>query len=282
MGSSHDFKETPLNENMSQIFERMNLLHVDIMKLAVMPQNTEDVVRMLQFAEEANRKYKQPLVTMSMGQLGLVSRMMGNITGSAITFASVGKASAPGQMPAKKMKEILELLNHKKHLFFIGFMGCGKSTITEYLAKKLSLQHIDTDHKIEAEQNTTIENIFKENGEDYFRTLENQLLRQLETIQPSVIACGGGMAIKQENVAIMKRCGIVIMLKASPETIFERVRYSKKRPLLNGNMNTLYIKNLMSDRVSIYEQAADFIIDTDQRKPDEIVDDIINTLKKRN
>ena len=84
----------------------------DLPKIAVMPNTSEDVVTLLAATEEMHTKYaKQPIITMSMGALGLVSRLSGETFGSALTFGAVGKASAPGQMNASDLREILTLID---------------------------------------------------------------------------------------------------------------------------------------------------------------------------
>lgn len=110
IASCHYFDRTPRDEVMKNIFARMSAAGADILKLAVMPDNRHDVIRLINVTEYASMIYTQPVVTMSMGRLGLASRMTGCITGSVMTFASAGKASAPGQIEAKVMKELLDIL----------------------------------------------------------------------------------------------------------------------------------------------------------------------------
>lgn len=110
--SNHDFQKTPADQQMRDIFEHMEIMGGDIYKLAVMPQTYKDVIRLLNITLEMSNKLKQPIVTMAMGQLGLISRMTGELTGSAITFASAGQASAPGQMNVNDLQLILEAVHH--------------------------------------------------------------------------------------------------------------------------------------------------------------------------
>ncbi|WP_028041886.1 type I 3-dehydroquinate dehydratase [Candidatus Stoquefichus massiliensis] len=110
--SNHDFQATPSVRDMMDCLEKMELLGADICKLAVMPQTYKDVIALLNVTIEMSHKLHIPLVTMSMGQLGVISRMTGELTGSAITFASAGKPSAPGQMGVKDLQMILEAVHY--------------------------------------------------------------------------------------------------------------------------------------------------------------------------
>lgn len=107
--SNHFFHETPDTEMLRQIFEELEATGADILKLAVMPQNEMDVLRLLQVTTELKEKTDRPVITMSMGKLGAVSRICGSLTGSAMTFGTVGAASAPGQLPVKELRNILKI-----------------------------------------------------------------------------------------------------------------------------------------------------------------------------
>lgn len=110
VASSHDFEKTPPAEEMLRRLRRMEELGADAAKLAVMPSCVQDVLDLLQITADAVRELKIPVITMSMGELGAVSRVSGKLTGSALTFASAGEASAPGQIDVEKMAAILEAL----------------------------------------------------------------------------------------------------------------------------------------------------------------------------
>lgn len=111
VGSNHDFRETPSKKQIVQRLQFMQHFKADIIKIAVMPKNREDVIELLLATEEMVSEYaKVPVVTMSMSELGVLSRVSGELFGSSITFASAGIASAPGQIPVEKMKEMLDAL----------------------------------------------------------------------------------------------------------------------------------------------------------------------------
>lgn len=113
--SFHDFEQTPSIEKMYEIAEKMNQVNSAVLKMASMPQDFEDVLRVMNFTYEYTQKYKEkPLITMSMGRLGAVSRISGGFTGSAVTFATSGQKSAPGQMPWEKVKKAMDLLGDEE------------------------------------------------------------------------------------------------------------------------------------------------------------------------
>jgi len=107
--SNHDFKHTPAEQEIIRRLARMDELGADILKIALMPENRLDVLQLIEATVRMSEMTQKPLVTMSMGRLGVISRMTGGFSGSAITFASAGEASAPGQIDAGSMREILEL-----------------------------------------------------------------------------------------------------------------------------------------------------------------------------
>lgn len=112
VGSSHDFVQTPDEEELVARMTQMVKLGCDIPKIAVMPQSPQDVLILLSATQIMKEQYPHvPIITMSMGKLGVISRMCGEVFGSAVTFASAGQASAPGQVPVKELREILKLLH---------------------------------------------------------------------------------------------------------------------------------------------------------------------------
>lgn len=108
--SNHDFHKTPEKEEIVRRLKKMEELGADIPKIALMPQSPEDVLTLLSATLEASRSISRPIITMSMGKLGVVSRLTGETFGSAMTFGSPGRASAPGQVAAKELELILDVL----------------------------------------------------------------------------------------------------------------------------------------------------------------------------
>lgn len=162
-----------------------------------------------------------------------------------------------------------------KHIFLIGFMGVGKTTVSRLLSRKLRVGEVDTDAMIVEQEGRSIPQIFEQSGETYFRQVESGTLDTLAGHVPCIVSCGGGMAMRSGNVDKMKKIGTVVFLTATPETIYSHVKDSTNRPLLNGNMNIPYIKELMDAREPKYRAAADFEIGTDGCTPEEVADKII-------
>lgn len=163
-----------------------------------------------------------------------------------------------------------------KNIFLIGFMGCGKSTMARVLAEKTGACLIEMDETIEKEAGMTINEIFKTFGEEHFRDLESQLILRITEQGGAVVSCGGGAILRPENVENMKKNGTIIYFSATPETIYERVRYSTNRPLLDGNMNVEYISELMKKRLPLYEAAADVTIVVDGKEKKQILEELLN------
>lgn len=110
--SHHDFHETPSSDVLFMLLEQMNHSNADIVKLAMMPNSTEDVLRLLTETNHFHKRYpKQPLITMAMGKLGVISRVAGETFGSCVTFGAGKNASAPGQVEMTKLQQILDALS---------------------------------------------------------------------------------------------------------------------------------------------------------------------------
>lgn len=161
------------------------------------------------------------------------------------------------------------------HIFLIGYMGVGKSTIAGMLSRKLGLPCAEMDAMIVERQGMPITEIFEKYGEDYFRDIESKLLMEFQEKDSMVISCGGGVVLRPENAGYMRECGTVVWLTAEPETVFERVKGSKERPLLNQNMNVDFIQSMMEQRQKKYEAAANLIIATDDKSTSQITEEIL-------
>lgn len=111
VASNHHFHETPELETILGILTKMDQMGADILKIAVMPQSRKDVLTLLSATEEMDRRTARPLITMSMGPVGMISRLCGEVFGSALTFGAVGKASAPGQINANDLAGVLKLIH---------------------------------------------------------------------------------------------------------------------------------------------------------------------------
>ena len=157
-------------------------------------------------------------------------------------------------------------------------MCSGKSSVSLKLSELLKMEVIDTDKYIEKKESKTVDEIFNTYGKKYFRTCETNILKELSKNKNTIISCGGGVILKDENITIMKNQGKVVLLTAKPENIYDRVKNSTIRPLLNNNMTIEYISQLMEDRKEKYLKAADMIIETDDKSIEQICKEIIEQI----
>lgn len=166
------------------------------------------------------------------------------------------------------------------HIFLIGFMGCGKSTNAKVLSDMMGAAQLEMDEEIAAREGMAITEIFAVHGEEYFRSAETELIRSLRGKESMVVSCGGGAVLREENVGLMKRMGTIVLLTASPETVYGRVKGSTERPVLNGHMSVDDIRSLMEKRRPRYEAAADLVVSTDKKDAKEICREILLLAKK--
>jgi shikimate kinase len=149
-------------------------------------------------------------------------------------------------------------------------MGAGKSTVGSYLAKALNYQFFDTDQLIEKKENRTIESIFKESGESYFRNIERDIINQFEN-KTCVYSTGGGFPIYNKNIDKLKDVGQVVYLKTSiVELLNNRIKNNFSRPMFQ---DAISFENLLKQREPIYREA-DFVVTTDFKTPEEIASEI--------
>ena len=171
------------------------------------------------------------------------------------------------------MMEVLGATN----IILEGFMGSGKSTVSELISDKLELELIDTDEAIEEAEGRTISEIFEQDGEEAFRDMETELMEMVisEHMRETVISIGGGLPVREKNRELLKKAGKVVYLRTSPETVYDRLKGDDTRPLLKSEDPLARIKELQDKRGQIYEEAADIIVDTDGKTPEEVADEII-------
>lgn len=184
-------------------------------------------------------------------------------------FRSINKNS--------KRIQARKLFNY--NLVLIGFMGAGKSTMSDYFNTMFAMDVIEMDQIISRREGMSIPDIFEVHGEEYFRDCETNLLIEMQSRRNVVISCGGGVPMRERNVTEMRKNGRVILLTARPETILERVKEDHSRPLLENNKNVNFIESLMEKRREKYEAAADIIVQTDGKSIQEIGEEIIAQLR---
>ena len=156
------------------------------------------------------------------------------------------------------------------NIYLIGFMGAGKTTVGHIAARLYDMSFVDTDDMIVEKKGMSIPMIFESEGEEAFRKIETEVIKALADQSRLIVSCGGGAAANEVNIPLLKQGGRVVYLRTSPQKVFERVGDSDNRPLLNGRRSVSGIEELMLKRIPKYESAADIIIDTDDKSPEEI------------
>ena len=161
------------------------------------------------------------------------------------------------------------------NVILVGFMGTGKTAAGKALAEKIGFKFIDTDLMVEAEAKKSIPDIFRLEGEAQFRKYEADAIKRINHLKNYVIATGGGAVMMDDNIANMKRAGMVVCLTATPDVIFERTQRNDYRPLLQTQEPLKKILSLLKIREPQY-QKADYIIDTSNLSVDAVVQTIIS------
>jgi shikimate kinase len=167
------------------------------------------------------------------------------------------------------------------NIILIGFMGAGKTVVGKRLAADLGYSYLDCDELIEKTAQQTISEIFARHGETYFRILETEVVKSLPDYDRFVISTGGGMVLRPANVALLKQAGPLVLLWAQPEVIYQRVKEEKHRPLLNVAEPLAEIKKILAARQPLYEQAADYKIDTSKLSVEKVIEEIKQWLKSK-
>ena len=278
--SRHDFERTPSQEEIIQNFFAMQDLGADIVKAAYMPNSKRDVLNLINATENITSTFEAcPVVAISMGHLGMITRILGEFIESAITFAAITKSSAPGQINIESLQEVLDIIhNNYKKVFLVGFMGTGKTAVANSLANNYGLKKIDLDAYIEKKEHMSIADIFALQSEQGFRDKETKYLRQVLKGNYQVISLGGGIILRNENIELIKERGVIVLLTAKPETIGERLRNDTSRSWVGENFDLDYIRDLLKNREEAYLQIADVVIPTDDKNVDEICKEIVETL----
>lgn len=150
-----------------------------------------------------------------------------------------------------------------QNIILIGFMGCGKSTIGRELKRVLGFALIDTDTEIETQAGCKITEIFSNLGETGFRDLEAKVLADLLEKNPAstVISTGGGAILREENREVLRKLGYVVWLRANPETIYQRTKKNRERPILQTENPRAVITELLEKRTPLYRECAHLVID---------------------
>ena len=158
------------------------------------------------------------------------------------------------------------------NIYLIGMMGSGKSTVGKTLSEKMHKPFIDLDSEIEKGTGKNISEIFDIDGEEQFRKMET---KQLKQYSESIVACGGGIVLKDENREFINENGIAILLLATMEELTQRLSNSGNRPLLANDNTEEALTKLWMERQIDYLETANFTIETDGENPEELTEKIL-------
>ena len=165
------------------------------------------------------------------------------------------------------------------NIILVGPMGSGKTTIGRRLAEKLKVDFYDADHEIIDKTGVSIDHIFDVEGEEGFRKRESKVLKELCNKSNIVLATGGGAVLLEENRSIIKKARLVIYLSSSVDQILRRTAKSKTRPLLENSTNRRKtISNIIDSRDPLYRKVATIIINTNGKKLNEVINEILTHL----
>ena len=166
-----------------------------------------------------------------------------------------------------------------KNIVLCGMMGSGKTTVARALNAIYNLNWVDTDDQIVG-QYGAINGIFARLGEEGFRDIESAVTKRVaQSCANSVISLGGGCVLRKTNVEELKKTGVIFYLRTSPETVIKRVKGDTTRPLLHGDLEER-VRTISANRAAVYEGAADYIIDTDDKSPERIAELIMEKMQK--
>lgn len=166
-----------------------------------------------------------------------------------------------------------------KNIALTGMMGCGKSTVSKELKKLLpEFNYIDLDLEIEKKENKTINEIFSDKGEEYFRIIESQLLEEITNRDNQIISLGGGAFLSEQNRKKLSLNSISIYLETSVSTIYDRIKDDTSRPLLKTENVKDKIADLLNNRELRYK-LADFTVSTENKTPKNIAKEILEILR---
>jgi shikimate kinase len=174
-------------------------------------------------------------------------------------------------------------MENGKNIILIGFMASGKTEIGRKLAEKLVWSFFDTDKRIEELAKKSIKHIFEQDGEDKFRELETQVSKELAIYEECVIATGGGIITREENIEALKEAGVVVFLKINSATVLRRVKDPTTRPLMNyptAEERREKVEELMAKRAALYENCADIVIEANDDNIEQNAERIVQAMAK--
>ena len=256
--SNHDFQNTPPCEEMARRLKAMEEMGADLAKIACMPAAQRDVWRTLLLSAASASVMEIPVVAISMGEAGQISRLSCETYGSAFTF---------GCLKGEQFN-IAKLAGPAGCLKPEDYSDIGQAKM---LSKMSGMPLIEADEEIERKSGRTIPEIFAESGEDAFRDIETQIIAELYDKSGVIVSCGGGAVLREENRAMMRALGRTVLLDVTPAEALRRLsEEADGRPKLKNRMTVEGIADLMHKRRAAYEAAADEVILTDGLSAEQI------------
>lgn len=167
------------------------------------------------------------------------------------------------------------------NIVLIGMRGSGKTTIGKLLAKRLGKQFIEMDELIVQRLGQSIPDIVQRYGWQKFRDTEEEITREVAGLDNAVNATGGGVVTREENIRELKKKGKLVWLKADTDTLLRRIGNGQSRPSLTGKSQREDMEAVLAERSPTYQRVADFIVDTEDKQPKEIVDAIVKLLTEQ-
>jgi shikimate kinase len=166
-----------------------------------------------------------------------------------------------------------------KNIVLTGFMGTGKTAVSRELARLTGFAQVDVDSEVEKAAGMTISEIFARFGEPRFRDMETEEVKKAAAGRNVIISTGGGVVMRQDNMDALRTTGVVVCLRATPETILKRTGKDSSRPLLQVEDPLGKINELLALRRPYYEKA-DIMVDTDGKSPPEVAEEILDRMKR--
>jgi shikimate kinase len=168
------------------------------------------------------------------------------------------------------------------NIVLIGMRGSGKTMVGKILARKLGRELVEMDELITRRAGLTIPEIVERYGWRKFRDIEEEITDQVAKLDNTINASGGGVVTREKNIQQLKKSGVLVWLKANVDTLFERIGEDSERPpLVSSRSQREDIEMTLVERISLYQKAADFVVDTENKTPEEVAEAIINLLTMR-
>ena len=169
---------------------------------------------------------------------------------------------------------------HDRSIVLIGMMGAGKSSVGRCLHCRTGLALLDMDEIVASQFGMSIPGVFAKHGENKFREAETQALRALAIAKQTIIVTGGGIVLRQENVELLRRMGVIVWLDGNEETLFARASRKQNRPLLQTKNPRETFSKILDARRPLYAKMADIRIDTSELTDDEVAVAIIAKIRR--